>query len=117
MKIIVGGLGGGGDVGLALIVAFSLGLRGFVVASFSKCRSASIEAKRIHGALVRPHPGRLGKRFFEDKLDALGVDPGRVYVICTRDSFPSVVDALEWVVEEYSPVAGFFADIGETGYY
>lgn len=114
MRVIVGGVGGGGDVGLALLIALDA-LRGAeaVIASFQRCSSKTIKAERITGALVRPLPHvDYGPRTFEDKLLRLGIRREKVHIICTRDLYSEIVEGLEHVVQEHAPDAILYTDIG-----
>ncbi|MCE4629831.1 MAG: DUF1152 domain-containing protein [Desulfurococcales archaeon] len=117
-EIVVGGLGGGGDVILALMIlkAYNVNLGNIVVVSFNKCR---IGKERLHdiqvdGALVRVPPNYFpSRRIFEDKLYL--IEPGlanHTYIVCTRDSFNDVVKGLEWIIERYNPRFMLHSDIG-----
>jgi len=116
-KIIVGGLGGGGDIILALMVlkAYSIDLENVVVVSFNKCRTKrGLHDIRVKGALVRVPPSYFSsRRVFEDKLYLL--EPrlaNKTYIVCARDSFNNVVEGLEWIIENYRPEVLLHSDIG-----
>lgn len=72
MSLVVGGVGGGGDIGLAAILVEHYGLQGRVsaVVSFARCKTGKRGVGRsVAGALVEVVPGLgLGRRAFEDKL-------------------------------------------------
>ncbi len=120
-SIVIGGLGGGGDVVLALMLAYHLGLDpgDLVVVSFNRCkvRRDRLEDLRVHGSLIRVPPGYFpSRRVFEDKLHL--VEPalsGNVYVSCTRDPFQDVVEGLAWVIQRFRPRAMIHADLGGDG--
>ncbi len=116
--IVVGGLGGGGDVILALMIleAYNIGLGSVVVVSFNRCktRARSFRDIRVEGALVRVPPGYFSsRRIFEDKLYLL--EPGlgdRTYIICIGDGFDNVILGLEWIYRRYRPGILLHSDIG-----
>lgn len=114
MRTIIGGIGGGGDVGLALILAADV-LRGneIIVASFSRCSSKHFPSEKVRAALVRPAKGiNYGPRFFEDKLVRLGISREKIYVICTKDSFENIVEGVEHLFSTANPDAVLYTDIG-----
>ena len=120
MALIVGGLGGGGDVGLAAILVEYLGLEESVsaIASFARCSpdSAGTLGKSVAGALVEiKRSSSLGRRFFEDKLLRVAWWARKAYVICTRSPWDEIAGALEWLLEEYNPESMLHTDLGGDG--
>ncbi len=117
-RAVIGGLGGGGDVGLALILAhelFRIGFRVYVV-SFVPYRVKDFGGERVSGALVKPVRGRnYGYRVFEDKLYKLGVPEDSVYVVCADDSYESVLEAMDWVARVLRPACTLHTDLGGDG--
>jgi len=115
--MLLGGLGGGGDVGLSLILADSLNLWSHVkaVVSFHSCRGVR-PRERLAGALYRVEPWSVAsRRFFEDKLRAAGVALENVYIICAREPWHELVRAAEWLVERLEPGCWLASDIGGDG--
>lgn len=120
MTLVVGGLGGGGDVGLVAILVEDLGLQDRVsaVASFAKCSPGDrgIPGRRVTGALIEVGPWpSLGRRVFEDKLLRVAWWARRAYLICTRGPWSGVTEALEWIITEYSPDSVLHTDLGGDG--
>jgi hypothetical protein len=114
----MGGLGGGGDIGLSIILLEHLGLwnrlKAFV--SFYRCSSQNAPGKPVVGALREVRQGETvnKRRFFEDKLWIVGwEDP--VYVLCTKDPLEKIIEGLEWVVETLKPDCMLHTDIGGDG--
>ncbi len=116
--VALGGLGGGGDVGLALMLAASTGLslEDIVVLSFLNCSASSsyVERIRVEGSLIEiPQNYFWSRRVFEDKIPLVFPSlAGRIYAVCTRDSWPSLVAGIEYLVELYKPRCIIGADIG-----
>lgn len=120
MGVVVGGLGGGGDVGLAAVLVEDAGLQGRVeaVASFARCsaRVAPPGLKRVRGALYAVAPeADLGRRVFEDKLRSVAAWARRVYIICAEDPWDDIVEALEWLATNHRVSCTLHADIGGDG--
>ena len=96
--------------------AMGLGDDDLVVTSFLNC---SVGRGRlgdlvVEGSLIRVPAGYFAdKRVFEDKLPlvAPGLE-GRVYGVCTRDPWESMVRGLRWLVGEYGPACMLHSDIG-----
>jgi len=113
--MVVGGLGGGGDVGLAAILAgYMLGNVKVVYASFASCRPHSYPGRRIAGSLTEPlghHP-----RDFEWALKQLLPD-AEVYRICLGSDEPgrAALEGLEWLHKSRSPCCSLHTDIGGDG--
>ncbi len=118
MRVVIGGLGGGGDVGLALILAhelFRAGYRVYVV-SFVPYRVKDFGGERVSGALVRPVRVRnYGYRVFEDKLYKIGVPEDSVYVVCADDIYENVLEAMDWVARVLRPACTLHTDLGGDG--
>ena len=118
---IIGGLGGGGDVGLALLLAKSAGipLNRVVVASFHNCTvtRGRLRGIDVEGSLIQIQKGYFaGKRVFEDKLPHLYSElEGRIYAICTRDHWRDMQDGLQYLIETYKPACMLHADLGGDG--
>ncbi len=110
--VVVGGLGGGGDVGLAAILASMLrGVR-VVYASFSGCHPERYRGRRVAGSLVEP--GEYHPRDFEWALSR--AFPGaEVYRLCVAGGFEGVMEGLRWLDRRYSPKCTIHADIGGDG--
>ena len=78
--VVIGGLGGGGDVGLALLLAQAMGLKPgkTIVASFLRCsvKRDRLTGLSMEGSLIKVPPGYFAdKRMFEDKIHL--TRPGR----------------------------------------
>ncbi|MDK2383996.1 MAG: DUF1152 domain-containing protein, partial [Candidatus Korarchaeota archaeon] len=120
MSIVVGGLGGGGDVGLAAVIVEDLGLADEVAAvvSFARCGSGRVPGgfRRVEGALydIDPRAG-LGRRFFEDKLAVIAGWARRVYVLCALSPWGDIVAGLEWITDNVGAPCSVHADIGGDG--
>ncbi len=116
MALIVGGVGGGGDVGLAAILVEHYGLQGKVsaVVSFARCKTGKRGVRRrVAGALVEVAASSgLGRRVFEDKLPMVAGWARRVYLVCTEDPWNGVEEAMDWVGAELAPGCSLHADIG-----
>ena len=111
-RVLLGGLGGGGDVGLALVLSQLLVGVEVVYASFARCSPGKYEGVRVAGALFVP--ARYHPRDFEWALHTLM--PGTpVYRICVKAAREEVMEALEWLHREYGPVCSLHADIGGDG--
>ena len=120
MGIIVGGLGGGGDIGLAAVIVEDSGLADSVAAvlSFARCDSRRVPdgLERVEGALYRVIPDAyLGRRFFEDKLYRITAWARRVYVVCALDEWGNIVRGLDWVAENSHVSCMLHTDIGGDG--
>ncbi len=118
--VVVGGLGGGGDVGLASIIVEALGLgdRVAAVASFHRCWAGGSRGvgARVRGALVRITGGvDLGRRVFEDKLQGIAGWAGEVYLVCLMEPWRSIAEAMEWLATRLEPDCILAADIGGDG--
>ncbi|MEB3806096.1 MAG: DUF1152 domain-containing protein [Desulfurococcales archaeon] len=111
MSFIVGGLGGGGDIGLALILATRLQTKP-VFASFSGCSPDKYGGSRIVGSLFTPttyHP-----RDFEWSLKRLA-PKAPVYRVCLRAPWEEVMEGVEWLISTYKPRCMLHADLGGDG--
>ncbi len=119
--VVIGGLGGGGDVGLALLLAQAMGLkpRETIVASFLRCsvKRDRLTSLSIEGSLIKVPPGYFAdKRMFEDKIHL--VEPGlagRVYAICTEDPWSMTARGLSRLLEVYRPRCMIHTDLGGDG--
>jgi len=112
--VLVGGLGGGGDSGGAIPIAFELGRLGIgvVFAGFVNARVEDIRgAEWVAGALLRVHPGSSSGsvRFFEPSIARLGYE---TYCICCRESRSKVLEAVEWLVDNYGVETIISVDLG-----
>lgn len=125
MGVIVGGIGGGGDVGLAVVVVEDARLQGSVeaVASFARCSGRTVPngLERVAGALYRVLPSAvLGRRVFEDKLVSTVWWAREVFILCAEDPWGELVEGVEWLLQEYGAKCMIHADIGGdalvTGY-
>jgi len=115
--VFAGGLGGGGDVGLSLMLVEEYGLWGRLgaVVSFANCRARYAAGRRVRGAVVEVEEGvSADRRFFEDKLGAVGWR-GPVYVVCTRDPWGGIVDGFGWLLDRYGPRCVLAGDVGGDG--
>ncbi len=118
---LLGGLGGGGDVGLALILAQALGLKPeeMVIASFIRCSVDKDKLKdlRVKGSLIKVPPSYFAeRRMFEDKLHLVEPRLGdRVYVICTRDQWSMMTMGLTHLLDKYKPKCMINTDLGGDG--
>ena len=119
--IIIGGLGGGGDVGLAFLLARTVGvpLDRIVVASFHKCtvNRSRLEGIAVRGALIRIPKGYFpDKRVFEDKLPLIYPElEGRIYAVCTRDTWREMMEGLTHLIDTYKPSCMLHTDLGGDG--
>lgn len=116
--LVIGGLGGGGDVALSLMLARAMGVEDedLVVASFLNCSVARgrLRDLAVEGSLIRVTTGYfMDRRVFEDKLSlvAPGLE-GRVYGVCTRDPWESMVRGLKRLIRDYEPTCMLHSDIG-----
>ena len=110
--VLVGGLGGGGDVGLAVVLSSLLRGVSIVYASFAGCAPRKYGGRRVAGSLFVPvdyHP-----RDFEWALKALNPSLP-VYRICVRAERGEVEEALEWLAHRYRPSCSVHTDIGGDG--
>jgi len=119
-RVIVGGLGGGGDVGLAsmIVEGFRLSNRVAAVVSFNRCLAGGPRGVgvRVKGALARVECGSdLGRRVFEDKLCRIADWAREAYLLCVEEPWKSILEGLEWAVERFSPDCIISADIGGDG--
>ncbi len=120
-RVIIGGLGGGGDVALALILARAMGLRDedIVVVSFFNCSAAQGGLRRlaVKGSLIRIPPGSFpDRRVFEDKLHLVAPGlRGRIYGVCTMDPWSKMLQGLLHIIEEHRPSCMLHADNGGDG--
>ena len=115
--LIVGGLGGGGDVGLAavLVEAYRLQDRIPAIVSFAKCVADSSRGigRHVAGALMEVEPGAsLNRRVFEDKLMQVAGWARRAFLVCTLNLWSDIVDALKLVYERYRARCMLHADLG-----
>ena len=114
MAVLLGGLGGGGDVGLALILAESAGLKSRVWASFAGCspeRAWRRGHRPVVGSLVRPVEYHY--RNFEWALQASGL-AGEAYRICVWTGLDRVLEGLRWLARKGITCA-LYTDIGGDG--
>ncbi len=115
-RLVVGGLGGGGDVGLAAILVESWRIQREVAAvvSFARCRTGKRGVgKRVAGALVRVEPGdNLGPRVFEDKLARIAEWAHNTFLLCTEDPWSNIMQGVKWVVQNIEPTCFIHTDIG-----
>ncbi|MCE4617709.1 MAG: DUF1152 domain-containing protein, partial [Desulfurococcales archaeon] len=121
-NIVIGGLGGGGDVVLALTLAQTAGIEphNTIITSFLRC---SIQRDRlkdlaVKGALIKLPPGyfKYNKRIFEDKISLL--DPrykGRTYAICTREPWKNMEAAIDYIMTIHKPKVLLHTDLGGDG--
>lgn len=112
--VVVGGLGGGGDSGGAVPIAFELERLGIrvVFAGFVNARVEDIRgAERVAGGLLRVYPGSSSGsiRFFEPGIAGLGYE---TYCICSKEPRPMVLEAVEWLVDNYGVEAIISVDLG-----
>ena len=112
MKIAVGGLGGGGDVGGAL--SFLIPLKKVadpIVLSFLGCKESQIKyAEKLYDGVLRLYPeSKKSGRFFEKYMTFLGYE---VYVVCTKED--NVNNGLKNFLEEYGIKYIFSIDLGST---
>ncbi|MEB3787655.1 MAG: DUF1152 domain-containing protein [Desulfurococcales archaeon] len=116
MPIILGGLGGGGDVGLALILAESSGLSSEAVwASFAGCnpeRASRRGHRAVWASIVEPYS--YHNRNFEWALRASGLAE-RIYRVCLWASRDTVLEGLKWLASQWRPECSIHADIGGDG--
>ena len=112
--ILVGGLGGGGDVGLAALLASSLigSLDGVVFASFSDCDQRAYRGRRVAGSLFVPTV--YGERDFEWALKE-AFPRSTVYKVCVHGKREEVDRALDWIADKYRPRCALYADLGGDG--
>ena len=111
--VIMGGLGGGGDVGLAVILSYTLRNDARVVfASFAGCSPEKYPGERAAGSLFIPR--RYHPRDFVWALKALNPDLP-VYRICMKTSEQEVLGGIDWLSREYSPACTLHCDIGGDG--
>ncbi len=111
--VILGGLGGGGDVGLAVILSHALRNNARVVfASFAGCSPEKYLGERVAGSLFIPR--KYHPRDFEWALKTLNPTLP-VYRICIKTSGQEVLEGLEWLAREYSPACTLHCDIGGDG--
>ncbi len=114
--IILGGLGGGGDVGLALILAehSQLWNRLGAVVSFARCKPLRrwVFGERVSRALIRVAQGSVpSRRFFEDKIgDIVGDVP--VYIVCREADVEGIAEGLLWAVREHGVDCTLHTDLG-----
>ena len=121
IKLVVGGLGGGGDVALAIMMvkAAGINLGDVPILSFRGCsiRRGRLKDLVVEGALIEVPSTRGGsyfasRRVFEDKLHLMGVSTKGVYVICTKESWEDMVEGLNWIMKSYRPSCLVHTDIG-----
>ena len=119
--IIIGGLGGGGDIGLAILLARSAGLplNRVVVVSFHKCTitRGRLRDIAVRGAVIRIPKGYFpDNRVFEDKLPFIypGLE-GRIYAVCTRDTWREMMEGLMYLIDTYKPSCMLHTDLGGDG--
>jgi len=116
-RVIVGGLGGGGDVGGALVLAMQLKRMGFepVIASFVRCSLKTVlNVEPVAGALVKvlPYSRRLKGRFFEPLVARLGYE---TYAICVEEEREKVLEGIEHLVKSKGVKAWIATDLGGDG--
>ncbi len=120
VRLIVGGLGGGGDVVLALMMVKAAGIdfSDISVLSFRGCsiRGDRIKDLVVEGALIEVSPQKgvifASRRVFEDKIHLTGITPRGVYMICTKESWGDMVKGLRRVIEDHKPSCLFHTDVG-----
>lgn len=116
--IAAGGLGGGGDVGLALslLEAAHADLGRTVIASFLKC---NVDTDRLGdlalaGSLIRIPTGYFpSRRVFEDKIPL--VEPrleDRIYGICVKHDWKTLTEAIDKLADTYTIKQIHSSDIG-----
>ncbi len=113
--LIVGGLGGGGDVGLAAVAvsAFNVEEHVSAVVSFASCSGSSGLGEHVAGSLVKVKAWpSLGRRFFEDKLARIAWWAREVFIACVRAPWESLVEGLSWVYDVFKPSCMVGFDIG-----
>ena len=109
---LLGGLGGGGDIGLIIVLETLLMDVEPVYVSFAGCKPQKYAGRRVAGSLFEPiayHP-----RDFEWSLKKL-MPEARVYRVCVKSDRGEVEEALEWLDDHYSPHCTLHADIGGDG--
>jgi len=98
-----------------------MGLRDedIVVASFFNCSvtKGRLRGLAVEGSLIRIPPGYFpDRRVFEDKLPLVAPGlQGRVYGICTRDSWDTMLKGLQALLRRYQPSCMLHADNGGDG--
>lgn len=112
--VLVGGLGGGGDSGGALPLAFELNRLGIdtVFAGFINARSSDIRgAEKVGDALMKIYPfsSSLSVRFFEPNIASLGYE---TYCICCKESRSMVLEAVERLIKRYRAETLIYVDMG-----
>ena len=119
--ITIGGLGGGGDVSLAILLARSAGLplNRVVIVSFHKCTvtRGRLRDIAVKGAVIRIPKGYFpDKRVFEDKLPLIYPElEGRIYAVCTRDTWREMMEGLTHLIDTYKPSCMLHTDLGGDG--
>ncbi len=113
-NILIGGLGGGGDSGGAIPIAFDLNKLGIntVFAGFIYARSRDIvKGVTITGALLRvyPYTSSPSTRFFEPGIASLGYE---TYVICCKEPRSKVLEAVKWLIKNYNVKTLIYVDMG-----
>jgi len=113
-RVIVGGLGGGGDVGGALVLATHLKKMGInpVIASFVRCSLKTVlNVEYIAGALVKvlPHSRRLRGRFFEPLVVRQGYE---VYAICVEEEREKIMEGIKHLVNTKGARVWIATDLG-----
>ncbi len=109
---LLGGLGGGGDIGLIMVLETLLEGVEPVYVSFAGCKPRNYAGRRVAGSLFEPvayHP-----RDFEWSLKML-MPGARVYRVCVKSERGQVEEALEWLENRYSPNCTLHTDIGGDG--
>ncbi len=112
--IIIGGLGGGGDVGLSAILVeeFNLHRKVSAIVSFARCNIRHGK-EFIKPALLRIYPGvSLGKRVFEDKLLRIVWWVKEAFIVCVNNPWNELVNALDYVYGYYKPKYMVHTDLG-----
>ncbi len=110
--VVLGGLGGGGDIGLALILSKLIPGARIVYASFADCKPVSYKGKRVAGSLYIPTS--YHHRDFEWALKTLNPSL-HVYRICVKTGKEEVLQALDWLAHRYKPKCTLHVDIGGDG--
>ncbi|UXD22238.1 hypothetical protein IPA_02805 [Ignicoccus pacificus DSM 13166] len=109
--VIIGGIGGGGDIGLALVLKDYLNLIPASVLSFLNCPSKKlpVPGKKAYKGLWIPsveHP-----RLFEAKLNVM--EPNlSVFAICTREHWNVVKRGLDYFMKLFDPKITLHTDLG-----
>ncbi len=111
--VVIGGIGGGGDAGLSLIIKEALNLKVDYVLSFLNCPSKRLPSigerayKGLWRVTVDDHP-----RLFEGKIRYVDPEIEKAYAVCTRESWPPIEKGLRWLMGREPFDLSFHADLG-----